>query len=294
VYTNPSKLPERMREYGSERRRGKNAIIGQLRALAECCIEHGFAGLTQNDFTFPPEEVNVDVQSDRIRWMEHEIRYHREIIEFYDRIEIYFSEKLWTSESTIRDDLTLVRLRQDTARRHGTPGIASTEDHIELSVNKSELLELLLAINDRIKAVSTSVPLERILHDIWVNLGTSSQQRMEELLPESLVELARQDPCVDILEHRGSPLERVQLPEVIIFEEDGWCYGIQNATGERRKHNWIMLFGKRDLFSGQVYFEIKLEGQEGQPYCGRLEELSHNSLILRLDGGEKKPLISMR
>lgn len=115
---------------------------------------------------------------------------------------------------------------------------------------------------------------------------------MEKLLPESLVELARQDPCVDIPEHRDSPLEQAQLPEGISFEEDGWCYGIQNAVGERRKHNWIMLFGKRDLFSGKVYFEIKLEGQEEQPCCGRLEELSRNSLILRLDGGEKKPLRS--
>ncbi|MDI9470803.1 MAG: hypothetical protein QM296_11470 [Bacillota bacterium] len=230
----------------------------------------------------------MDNWVDRVRWMEHEIRYHKERIERCDRIEVYFSEKLWTSESTVYDGLTRMRARQDAGRRHGTPSIASTEDHLELSVNKSELLELLLAIHDRIKAVSTSVPLERILHDIWVNLGTSSQQRMEELLPASLVELARQDPCVDILEHRGSPLERVQLPEGISCEEDGWCYGIQSATGERRKHNWIMLFGKRDLFSGQIYFEIKLEGQEGQPYCGHLEEVSRNRLILRLAGGEKK------
>ncbi len=36
VYTNPSILPERMREYASKLPRGKNATSGQLRVLAEC------------------------------------------------------------------------------------------------------------------------------------------------------------------------------------------------------------------------------------------------------------------
>lgn len=36
----------------------------------------------------------MDSRYDRIRWMEHEIRYHRERIERYERIEVYFSKTL--------------------------------------------------------------------------------------------------------------------------------------------------------------------------------------------------------
>lgn len=266
-------LPEIIQMIGRQKRRQKNEFINRMRDLAALCQSKGLARLTIREFQFPPAHVNVDQQSSRVSYIEEELVQVGQSQRKQD-LRRRFSSLLWTSEAKIKEDITLIAHRHGQADSHSLT-VGSTENHLALTLNKAELIEVLLALQERISRVTHKGPLLRAFQAIWTGLDDYSKNRMKRFLPPDFIaEVEEAEHFADI--HRRSPHESASLFGRQLQDESGWLY-----FEDSMEVNWLMHLEK----SGWMKRPHEVEVRTKDISClGRVIALNWNKTVTIEDG----------
>lgn len=265
--------------------REKQAFINRMRIFASLCEEKSLVNLTVASFDFPPEHVNVDDRESRIRYLEEQLLNHKCSI---GKPASYFSDQLWTSKTTINDDLAKIRKRQNQPNKHDI-SVKTTENEIILTLNKSELLDLLNALLLYTSGINFNDTIARIVQSIWVQLDDYSKERMRNNLHQNYLETLDNMLNISlpkISEDRWSPHEEEMLLNFCEQDPEGWYVLKENQGIE----NWFSSMLKSYSFRDKV-FQITYhdENKRINSFTGSIVgiDLNTNYLSVSIDSRKK-------
>lgn len=184
--------------------RSKNKKLLYLKELV-LIIEQINNRLLYDDFDFPPEQIRIDNEDDRIEYIS---AFMKENTINTDNKQM-LSEKLWTSLRTIENDISKIRNNE-------TDSIIK---NIELKMNLTEVLELIKLVTLPIEQGNISNYQEEIISKIWKELSKNNY------FTKRVLEFVESEKVKDYLKkldlHEGKPkTELAQFFENCIKEDN--------------------------------------------------------------------------
>ena len=232
-------------DVGMRLRRSKQSFIERMRMLAAKLEADESLCLDLTDFSFPDRHVNVDIKEERVRFIEDLLISDNAVKSLNDvddgrdyystvfnaipgmhdeqnnqeRLIIYLSYVLFTSQDTIRDDLALIRRRQDAVRKRNI-SVLSTEVKLSGSLNMSELYALLHLVEEDWK----TKPDERSLRAaavMWQHCSDYQKNQLHQFLSAEFLTMLESVDSGSALE-RSYPLEKDTLFTDWTRDAEGW------------------------------------------------------------------------
>lgn len=232
-------------DVGMRLRRSKQSFIERMRILAAMLEADESLCLDLTDFSFPDRHVNVDIKEERVRFIEDLLISDNAVKSLNDvddgrdyystvfnaipgmhdeqnnqeRLTVYLSYVLFTSQDTIRDDLALVRRRQDAVRKRNI-SVLSTEVKLSGSLNMSELYALLHLVEEDWKTKPDEKSL-RAAAVMWQHCSDYQKNQLHQFLSAEFLTMLESVDSGSALE-RSYPLEKDTLFTDWTRDTEGW------------------------------------------------------------------------